>query len=482
MSYRMTLSAALLAGVGALALLAPGTALADQQGFADLAAKVSPAVVNISTTHETTSGDMPRHEMPFDVPPGSPFEQFFKHYFGQGGNGMGQGRHRQARALGSGFIIDAEGHVVTNNHVIGGADAITVTLEDGTELEATVVGVDPTTDLALLKIDADHPLPFVAWGDSEKVRIGDWVLAVGNPFGLGGTVTAGILSARGRDIGNGPLDDYLQIDAPINQGNSGGPTFDQTGRVIGVNSAIYTPSGGSVGIGFAIPSDLASNVVADLMDDGKVERGWLGVQIQEVTPDLADGLGMDEARGALVASVMPDGPAAASGLRAGDVVVRFDDKEVARMRDLPRLVAATPAGHKVDVVVLRDGHEQTVQAVVAEHPATHDVASNGDQGATDNKGALGLTLAPVDDDTRQRFNLGDGAHGALIVDVDPDGPAAEIGLRPGDLIVQVAHEPVSKPADVNAAVATAMAEKRSSVLLLVERDGNALFVAVPIKA
>lgn len=478
-----TFAATLLAGTSALALLAPGGASAAQDGFADLVAKVSPAVVNIATTHHIAADQgAPAPEMPFHFPPGSPFEQFFKHYFDRGMGDQGQGGvPREARALGSGFIIDAEGHVVTNNHVIDGADAITVTLEDGTELDATLVGTDPSTDLALLKVDASKPLPFVTWGESDDVRVGDWVLAVGNPFGLGGTVTAGILSARGRDIGNGPLDDYLQIDAPINQGNSGGPTFDEDGRVIGVNSAIFSPSGGSVGIGFAVPSDLAKDVVADLMEDGKVERGWFGVQIQEVSPDIAEGLGMSEPHGALVASVMPDSPAAASGVQAGDVVVRYDGKEIAKMRDLPRLVATTPAGTEVEIVVLRDGRERTLDTTIVARTPPTEVASADAEARPADTATLGLALAPVDDRARQRFGLREDARGVLVVDVDPSGPAAGIGLRPGDLIVQVAQDRVATPDDVRQAVDAAIEAKRSTVLLLVERDGNALFVAVPVE-
>jgi serine protease Do len=418
--------------------------------------------------------------MPFAVPPGSPFEEFLKRHFNQGNGDQGHGASREARALGSGFIVDADGYVVTNNHVIDGADSITVTLEDGTELPATLVGTDPTTDLALLKVDAGHDLPALAWGDSDTVRVGDWVLAVGNPFGLGGTVTAGILSARGRDIGNGPLDDYLQIDAPINQGNSGGPTFDQAGGVIGVNAAIYSPSGGSVGIGFAIPSDLAKTVVADLMDDGKVERGWLGVQIQDVTPDIATALNLGTPRGALVAGVQPDSPAKAAGLETGDVIVSFDGHAIETMRDLPRVVAVTPKGKDVAVVVLRKGAERTVTAVVGERAATTQVAAHEGAAPSVEPGVLGLALAPMSDEARQQFGLPGQAEGVVIVDVDPDGPAAASGLRPGDVIRQVALDPVTSPAQVADAVAAAKDAKRETLLLLIERDGNAQFVAVPV--
>ncbi|MGH6719404.1 MAG: PDZ domain-containing protein, partial [Alphaproteobacteria bacterium] len=294
------------------------------------------------------------------------------------------------------------------------------------------------------------------------------------------TVTAGIVSARGRDIGNGPLDDFLQIDAPVNQGNSGGPALDGAGHVIGVNTAILSPSGGNIGIAFAVPSEIAEAVVADLMDDGKVERGWLGVQIQEVTPDIAAALGMADPHGALVAAVLPDGPAAASGVRTGDVVVRFDGTAVDRMADLPRLVAKTPPGAKAEVVVLRDGREQTLAAVVADHPASAPTAAGQGEAQPEAKAALGLALAPIDDDTRRRYDLPDTARGVLVVGVDPAGPAAGIGLRPGDVIVQVAQDPVTTPADVQRAVTEATAAERATVLLLVERRGNARFVAVPI--
>ncbi|MEX2648991.1 MAG: DegQ family serine endoprotease [Alphaproteobacteria bacterium] len=469
------LAATLVAGTSALALPF-GVAHAMPDGFADLAAEVTPAVVNISTVHHVAAAEAP--PVPFDVPEGSLFGEFFKRYF----HGQGQpGRPGdEARALGSGFVVDPAGYVVTNNHVIDGADAITVTLEDGTELPATLVGADPATDLAVLKVETDHPLTAVAWGDSGAVRVGDWVLAVGNPFGLGGTVTAGILSARGRDLGNGPLDDYLQIDAPINQGNSGGPTFDGNGKVIGINSAIYSPSGGSVGIGFAIPSELAQTVVADLIDDGHVERGWLGVQIQEVTPEIAEGLGLDETRGALVASIMPDSPAVAAGVQVGDVIVTYDGQPVATMRDLPRLVATTTAGQKVRIGVVRDGKERTLDAVIAERDTGQQVAVNESAAQPAEQGRLGLALAQVNDETRRRFGLGDEATGVLVTGVDPAGPAAERGLRPGDLIVQVAQHEVTSPDQVVKLVDQAVAEKRASVLMLVERNGDAHFVAVPV--
>ncbi|HKO06722.1 MAG TPA: Do family serine endopeptidase, partial [Alphaproteobacteria bacterium] len=344
-----------LALFAAVALLAsPAFAREAPTSFAPLVKEVAPAVVNVSTTQKVSGG--PMMDLPFqDLPEDSPFRQFFKHYFNGPGQGQGESHPMLQHSLGSGFVIDPSGYVVTNNHVVGSATEINVKLSDGTTYNAKLVGRDERTDLALLKITADHALPAVAWGDSDKAQVGDWVMAVGNPFGLGGTVTAGIVSARGRDLHEGPYDSFIQTDAAINRGNSGGPMFNMDGQVIGINSAIYSPNGGSVGIGFAIPSALAKPVVEQLKEHGSVERGWLGVQIQEVTPDVAESLGLKAPAGALVAKVTKDSPSEAAGLRQGDVITRFNGKDIKELRDLTRSVADTRPGTNAPITIWRDG-------------------------------------------------------------------------------------------------------------------------------
>jgi serine protease Do len=501
--YTLTVIAAALAGtlVGAQVMrpafstVTPSTvqaapalrAAAEQPGsFADLIAAVKPAVVNISTSGRMTEGasNGPQFRGPgpeFNLPPG--IEQYFRHFFQQqpfGPDNNGGNEKMPAprvQAVGSGFIVDPSGYVVTNNHVIDGADKITVILEDGTKYPAEVKGRDAKTDLALLKIKAKKALPYVTFGDSDKTRVGDWVIAIGNPFGLGGTATTGIVSARGRDIHSGPYDDYIQIDAPINRGNSGGPLFDTSGHVIGVNTAIYSPNGGSVGIGFAIPSDMVRTVVADLREYGKVARGWFGVQIQTVTEDLAKGLGLQKPEGALVASVIPDSPAAKAGVRTGDVITEYNGKPVTRMRDLPLMVAETKANTTVDIKVLRKGKEHTLTTTIARMPKEQAVAAS-DHKATEG-GKLGLALAPVTPETRQQYQLPEDAKGAIIVGVRPDSPAADIGLRVGDVITMVDQKPVSGPQDVVNQVKRATS-KHKSVVMLVKRGDTQEFVAINV--
>ncbi|MCW2236439.1 DegQ family serine endoprotease [Azospirillum canadense] len=457
--------------------------------FADLAAKVTPAVVNVSTTQEAKAERGPRAP---NFPPGSPFEEFFKQFqdqFGQNPsdqNSLGQGEEQpeaQPRgkmgSLGSGFIVDPSGYVVTNNHVIDGAEEITVTLQDGTALKAKLVGRDAKTDIALLKVKSDKPLPSLDWGNSDVSRVGDWVMAVGNPFGLGGTVTKGIISARGRDIHSGPYDDYLQLDAAINRGNSGGPTFNLNGQVIGINTAIYSPNGGSVGIGFAIPSNLAKEVVAQLKDSGHVERGWLGVKIQEVSPDIADTVGLSQSKGALVAEVTPGSPAAKAGLHQGDVILSYDGKPVDTLRDLTRRVAETKAGDKADIKVLRHGKETTVTADIAPLPAEQKVAS-AEGGPADTSAVetvKGLKLAPLDGATRSRLGLDDGVTGVVVTSVSPK--AGDVPVRAGDVIVKVGDQTVTSPSDVTKTLAQAEKDGRKAVLLLVNRRGSESFV--PLK-
>ncbi|WP_188260012.1 DegQ family serine endoprotease [Azospirillum tabaci] len=456
--------------------------------FADLAAKVSPAVVNVSTTQQAKA-ERGNPRLP-GFPPGSPFEEFFRQFqdqFGQnGGPGGGpddesEGQPRgKVGSLGSGFIIDAAGYVVTNNHVIDGADEIKVTLQDGTELPATLVGRDAKTDIALLKVKSDKALPALDWGDSDAARVGDWVMAVGNPFGLGGTVTKGIISARGRDIHSGPYDDYLQLDAAINRGNSGGPTFTLDGRVIGINTAIYSPNGGSVGIGFAIPSNIAKQVVAQLRENGHVERGWLGVKIQEISPEIAESVGLSQPKGALVAEVTPDSPAAKAGVRQGDVILAYGGKPVNTLRDLTRRVADTKAGDTVDMTVVRKGKETTLTAHIAPLPAEQRVAAaEGTGPATESavETVKGLKLAPLDGAARSRLGLGEGVKGVVVTSVSPQ--AGDLPVRPGDVIVKVGDHSVTSPAEVTKSLHEAEKDGRKAVLLLVNRGGNESFV--PLK-
>ncbi|GAB2177495.1 DegQ family serine endoprotease [Dongia sp. agr-C8] len=470
------------------------TSLTDQAGgavqmvpatFADLAAHVTPAVVNISSTHVETA-DVQQPNMP-DLR-GTPFEQFFKQFMENQGQGS-KPMKRKATALGSGFVIDPTGYIVTNNHVIESATDIQVTTTDGVDHPAKLIGADPKTDLALLKIETTKPLAYVEFGDSDKARVGDWVLAVGNPFGLGGTVTTGIVSARSRDIHEGPFDDFLQIDASINQGNSGGPTFDMKGNVVGINTAIFSPSGGSVGIGFAIPSNLAKPILAELKDKGSIQRGYLGVEIQQVTPEIAKAIGLDEPKGALVASIQPDSPAAKAKLEPGDVIVSYNNQPVHEMRDLPRLVAETDPNAKAELGVFRDHKEITVSTTVGkmkddEKVASNDAQSQDDGAADSNSGvqvsALGATLAPVTAQTRQMFNLEDGEKGVVVADLDSDGPLADQGIRPGDVIKRVSDSAVASPADVKRLAEKAKENKENVLLMLVDRGGRSLFVAVKL--
>ena len=464
--------------------------------FSTLAKKVSPAVVNVAAerTVGASGPTVMRRNGPMPFPEGSPFDEFFRRFFDEHGQGPsfgpGQGGQddeddgapapgQRGQALGSGFFIDAEGHVVTNNHVIEDADRIKIILNDGSSYDAEVIGRDAKTDLALLKAKVDKPISYVTFGDSDKAEVGDWVVAVGNPFGLGGTVTSGIISARGRDIHAGPYDDFLQIDASINRGNSGGPLFDLTGQVIGVNTAIYSPNGGSVGIGFAIPSSLVKMVVADLKDDGKVDRGWLGVSIQPVTPDLAEGLGLDKPQGALIAEVTPDGPAAKAGLRQRDVVLSIGNTPIEDVRSLVRQVAGLPQGEKVDVAIWRDGAKRTVSVTVGATPTEQTVAAAE---KTSTKPAatarLGLAVAPMTAEAKARYGIKSATSGVVVVDVTGNGPAAEAGLRPGDVIVKAGDKTVENPQALSQAVDAAATESKKSVLLMVERQGQPLFVAV----
>ena len=440
------------------------------ESFADLADQLLPTVVNISTTQTIEDG------------PSQDLEELFRDFLERRGEEPPQ--RRRASSLGSGFIIDAEGYIVTNHHVIEGADEITVRLHDDRTLKAELVGSDQETDLALLKVESSEPLPAADWGESEKARVGDWVMAIGNPFGLGGTVTVGIISAQQRDINAGRYDDFIQTDAAINKGNSGGPMFDLDGRVIGVNTAIFSPSGLSVGIGFAIPSQLARNVISQVKKFGEVRRGWLGVRIQTVNEELAEGLQLDRPHGALVASVTEDGPAAEAGIQQGDVILRFDGREVSEMRKLPRMVAETPIGGAVEVVVWRKGREEIFSVTLGELDLEQVAAVEPEPAVPDPDEleipALGLEVETVSALLREQFQLKESAEGVLITQVDHEGNGAEKGLTPGDLIVEVDQEAVSSPIDVAERIEKAQEGGRRVVTLLVSRQGEHRWVAVRI--
>ncbi len=454
--------------------------------FADIVQRVGPAVVNISTSKEITRSEA-APELPFpQPPPGSPFEDFFKEFFDR--NRPPEQAPRRANSLGSGFVVDPSGLVVTNNHVIAEADEIQVVFGDDHSYEAELVGRDSKTDLALLRIkNPDRKFAAVEFADSDQVRVGDWMIAIGNPFGLGSTVTAGIVSARSRDIKAGPYDDFLQVDAPINRGNSGGPSFNLDGKVIGINTAIFSPTGVNVGIGFAIPSNLALPVIESLKADGKVKRGWLGVRIQSVTPEIADTLGLDDTHGALIASVTPDGPAQKAKIEAGDVILEFDGKRIDRMRGLPRIVAETPIGKEVDVLVWRRGDQRTVKATLGELPEDDELAALTEEGSEPETtpgtaeaqiAELGVKVATLSDEVRQRFELAQETNGVVITEVAEGSPAGEESLRPGDVIVEVGQEQVSSAPEVAAKVNQARTEDKKSVLLLIDRQGDLRFVAL----
>ncbi len=460
-------------GRAAPAFAVPGT---NTRSFADVIEQVSPAVVNIAVTKVgralPTSGGMR-----------SPFEEFFGEFFGQGRQGMPV-PERRSQGQGSGFIIDADGYIATNFHVVDGAEEITVTLPSGEALEAEVVGQDPQTDIALLRVDAasadlDAALPEVRFGDSDGTRIGDWVLAIGNPFGLGGTATAGIVSARGRDIASGPYDDYLQIDAPINSGNSGGPVFNAAGEVIGINTAIFSPNGGNIGIGFAIPSNQAELVLAQLRSDGTVTRGWLGVQIQDVDESIAEVFGLDAADGALVAEVVAGSPAADAGLEVGDVVVAVDEREIGSSRDLARAVGLHDAGEDVELSLIRDGRERTVDVELGRRAQDQAVARRPGSGPARGSAAgdLGLELDDLNAATRERYGFDADVAGAIVTRVLPGSEAAARGIRPGDVIVSVDRQPTGD-ADEVAAALTAARDADQGALVLVRRGDSQRFVAL----
>jgi serine protease Do len=464
----------------------PAFAAAGPASVADLSDQLIDSVVNISTSQTVGGGPGGSDAMPQmpQLPPGTPFEDFFNEFFKNRKNG--ENRPQKTSSLGSGFIIDPSGVIVTNNHVIDDADDIEVNLNDGTKLKAKLIGRDKKVDLAVLKVEPTKPLKAVHFGDSDKLRVGDWALAIGNPFGLGGTVTLGIVSARNRDINSGPYDNYIQTDAAINRGNSGGPLFNMDGEVIGINTAIISPTGGSIGIGFSVPAATAAPLVEQLRKYGETRRGWLGVRIQQVTDDIAESLGMPSAQGALIAGVDDKGPAKPAGLEPGDVVTKFDGKPIHEMRDLPRIVADTPVDKEVEIVILRKGQELTKMVKIArlneadapQKASTEDVVPDDKPPTTK---ALGLELSPLSQDLREKYKIKEDAKGVVVTDVEQGSPADDKQVKAGDVIVQVGQQVVETPDDVTRRLdELRKAGTKQALLLLSNGAGELRFVAVAL--
>ena len=458
--------------------------VAQPVGFADIVERVKPSVISVKVNiaEKVAKDDSSNEDSPFQ--PGSPMERFFRRFGGPDGMPQGRGGPRgggrgPVTGQGSGFFISPDGYAVTNNHVVDGADKVEVTTDDGKTYIAKVIGTDARTDVALIKVEGSSNFPFAKLSDG-KPRIGDWVLAVGNPFGLGGTVTAGIVSASGRDIGNGPYDDFIQIDAPVNKGNSGGPAFNTEGEVMGVNTAIYSPSGGSVGIAFAIPASTVKNVIAQLKDTGSVSRGWIGVQIQPVTADIADSLGLKKAEGALVAEPQANGPAAKAGIESGDVITAVNGEPVKDARELARTIGSLPPGNSVKLNVLHKGQDKVINLTLGQLP--NSVEAKADTDNSDKGGAtkgtdvpkLGLSLAPANS------VAGAGKDGVVVTDVDPKSAAAERGFKEGDVILEVAGKSVTNAGDVRQAIDAARTDNKNSVLMRVKSGGSSRFVAIPL--
>jgi serine protease Do len=493
-----------LALLAAAAIAFPLGAQAQGRGpdkIADVAEAVIDAVVNISTSQTVTAGgSSPRQQGPGqgpspearpgpNVPPGSPFEEFFEEFFknrrGQGEN-KGPTGPRRVNSLGSGFVISADGLIVTNNHVIADAEEITAVFNDGSKLKAELIGKDSKTDLALLRVKSDKPLKAVKFANSDKLRLGEWVIAIGNPFSLGGSVTAGIVSARNRDINSGPYDNYIQTDAAINRGNSGGPLFNLEGEVVGVNTAIISPSGGSIGIGFAVPANTAMAVLDQLREFKEVRRGWLGVRIQQVTDDIAESLGIKPVRGALVAGIDDKGPAKPAGIEPGDVIVKFDGKDIKEMRDLPKIVGDTPIGKDVPVIVIRKGKEETKTVRLGRLEDVPQQASVKTDAPAEEKSvvqkALGLNLAGMTDELRKKYKIKDAVKGVVITGVDANSAAQEKRLNAGDVIVKVTDEEVSNPADVQKRIDQLKKDgKKTALLLVANAEGDVRFIALTLQ-
>jgi serine protease Do len=461
------------AHVTPVAAITPSEQGQSMPSFADLVERVKPAVVSVYVKSEEKNVAAPWTNPQFQKQFGqnSPFEFFFKQFGSPNGQWQSQAQPKIVHAQGSGFFISADGYLLTNNHVVNHATSVEIKTMDGKKYHAKVAGVDPKTDLALLKVESGHDFPYVQFA-STPPRIGDWVVAMGNPFGLGGTVTAGIVSARGRDIGAGPYDDFLQIDAPVNSGNSGGPTFNLKGEVVGVNTAIFTPSGGSVGIAFDIPAQTAKSIAEKLKDNGKVVRGWIGVTIQRVSPDIADSLGLKEAKGALVDEPQDGSPASKAGLKSRDVILAVDGRSIKDGRDLARVIANEKPGQNISVRIMRDGKERNVDMTVGTYPSDEKLASNSEYG--DNNAKLGLTLAPADQ------VAGAGESGAVVVGVDPNSAAAEKGIVQGDVILEAGGKRISGPQDVKEALREAQNDKKSAILMHLKTAQGKRFVAVPI--
>jgi serine protease Do len=483
MPHRLLTTLKAVSFVVALTFSASSASARALEGFSDLAEELLPSVVNVSTTQQVSERRPPQEAIP-NLPPGSPFEDIFRDYFN---NGSPEQRAKRATSLGSGFIIDASGIIVTNNHVIDDAEKVTVILNDKTELPATVLGSDSKTDLAILRVKPDKPLKAIRWGDSDKARVGDWIVAIGNPFGLSGSVTAGIISARARDINAGPYDEFIQTDAAINRGNSGGPMFNENGELIGINTAIYSPTGGSVGIGFAIPANLARPVIAQLQQYGKAKRGWLGVQIQPVTKEIADSFALPNTKGALVSLVNKNSPAEKAGLKEGDVVLSFDGQPIEEMKILPRTVANTSIGKKAPIRFWRGGKILEGSIVVGELDSAAQKASEGE---SDKKAAniaanavyfFGMRLTGISEELRTQYEMPDDLQGVLLLDVSPSSEVAEKGLKAGDVILQVNQQTVKTGEDVRTLLQNAVkAGKKTALLRVVTQEGDRLFVAVSL--